>query len=164
MSERQGRKRHSPEQIIGKLREADALLGGGASIGQPSRRPDPLHQRRGPGHTWTTVPPQRCTACPLRQGSGRSRPWWPAIYLTRWLSLRSPYGLPPRQPAQPAAVHLNSPRCAPSAWGAPHLTVLACASNDQKLETEWKGIRDENSSDSHDCSRHDAGSWRFRRC
>jgi putative transposase len=28
------RKRHSPEQIIGKLREADALLGGGATIGQ----------------------------------------------------------------------------------------------------------------------------------
>ena len=28
------RKRHTPEQIIAKLREADALLGGGASIGQ----------------------------------------------------------------------------------------------------------------------------------
>jgi putative transposase len=28
------RTRHSPEQIIAKLREADALLGGGASIGQ----------------------------------------------------------------------------------------------------------------------------------
>lgn len=28
------RKRHSPEQIIGKLREADALLGSGATIGQ----------------------------------------------------------------------------------------------------------------------------------
>ena len=28
------RTRHSPEQIITKLREADALLGGGASIGQ----------------------------------------------------------------------------------------------------------------------------------
>ena len=27
-------KRHSPEQIIAKLREADALLAGGASIGQ----------------------------------------------------------------------------------------------------------------------------------
>jgi len=27
-------KRHSPEQIIIKLREADALLGGGATIGQ----------------------------------------------------------------------------------------------------------------------------------
>jgi putative transposase len=26
--------RHSPEQIIAKLREADAMLGGGASIGQ----------------------------------------------------------------------------------------------------------------------------------
>ena len=28
------RKRHTPEQIIAKLREADALLGGGATIGQ----------------------------------------------------------------------------------------------------------------------------------
>jgi hypothetical protein len=28
------RKRHSPEQIIAKPREADALLGSGASIGQ----------------------------------------------------------------------------------------------------------------------------------
>jgi transposase-like protein len=28
------RTRHSPEQIIAKLREADAMLGGGASIGQ----------------------------------------------------------------------------------------------------------------------------------
>lgn len=28
------RTRHSPEQIIVKLREADALLGGGATIGQ----------------------------------------------------------------------------------------------------------------------------------
>jgi len=28
------RKRHGPEQIIAKLREADALLGGGATIGQ----------------------------------------------------------------------------------------------------------------------------------
>jgi transposase-like protein len=28
------RTRHSPEQIIGKLREADAMLGTGASIGQ----------------------------------------------------------------------------------------------------------------------------------
>jgi putative transposase len=27
-------KRHSAEQIVGKLREADALLGGGASMGQ----------------------------------------------------------------------------------------------------------------------------------
>lgn len=32
------RKRHSPEQIIAKLREADALLGGGASIGQVCQR------------------------------------------------------------------------------------------------------------------------------
>lgn len=28
------RTRHSPEQIIAKLREADALLGGGVTIGQ----------------------------------------------------------------------------------------------------------------------------------
>lgn len=28
------RKRHSPEQIINKLREADALLGAGKSLGQ----------------------------------------------------------------------------------------------------------------------------------
>jgi transposase-like protein len=28
------RKRHSPEQIVGKLREADALLAGGATIAQ----------------------------------------------------------------------------------------------------------------------------------
>ena len=28
------RKRHTPEQIITKLREADALLGGGATLGQ----------------------------------------------------------------------------------------------------------------------------------
>jgi transposase-like protein len=28
------RKRHSPDQIISKLREADAMLGGGATIGQ----------------------------------------------------------------------------------------------------------------------------------
>ena len=34
MTERRGRKRHSPEQIIAKLREADAMLGSGASIGQ----------------------------------------------------------------------------------------------------------------------------------
>jgi transposase-like protein len=28
------RKRHSPEQVIAKLREADALLGNGSSLGQ----------------------------------------------------------------------------------------------------------------------------------
>ena len=32
------RTRHSPEQIVGKLREADALLGTGASIGQVCQR------------------------------------------------------------------------------------------------------------------------------
>lgn len=34
MSEPKKRKRHSPEQIIAKLREADAMLSGGASVGQ----------------------------------------------------------------------------------------------------------------------------------
>ena len=34
MTERHGRKRHSSEQVIGKLREADAMLASGASIGQ----------------------------------------------------------------------------------------------------------------------------------
>lgn len=29
-----GRKRHSPEQVIGKLREAEVELSGGASVGQ----------------------------------------------------------------------------------------------------------------------------------
>ncbi len=32
------RKRHTPEQIIARLREADALLGSGASIGQVCQR------------------------------------------------------------------------------------------------------------------------------
>lgn len=31
------RRRHGPEQIIAELREADAMLAAGASIGQPSR-------------------------------------------------------------------------------------------------------------------------------
>lgn len=38
MSERHGRKRHRPEQIIAKLREADAMLAGGASLGQVCQR------------------------------------------------------------------------------------------------------------------------------
>ncbi len=38
MSERPRRKRHSPEQIIAKLREADAMLTAGASIGQVCQR------------------------------------------------------------------------------------------------------------------------------
>ena len=33
-----GRKRHSPEQIIGKLREADAALAAGGSLGQVCQR------------------------------------------------------------------------------------------------------------------------------
>lgn len=38
MSERHGRKRHNPEQVIAKLREADAMLSGGASVGQVCQR------------------------------------------------------------------------------------------------------------------------------
>ena len=38
MTERRGRKRHSPEQVITKLREADAMLASGASIGQVCQR------------------------------------------------------------------------------------------------------------------------------
>jgi transposase-like protein len=38
MGERRRRKRHSPEQIIAKLREADVMLTGGASIGQVCQR------------------------------------------------------------------------------------------------------------------------------
>lgn len=34
MTEQHGRKRHSPEQIIAKLGEADAILANGLSIGQ----------------------------------------------------------------------------------------------------------------------------------
>ena len=34
MSDGKKRKRHTPEQVIGKLREADAMLSGGASLGQ----------------------------------------------------------------------------------------------------------------------------------
>jgi len=34
MTERRGRKRHNPEQIITKLREAEVMLASGASIGQ----------------------------------------------------------------------------------------------------------------------------------
>ncbi len=38
MTERKGRKRHGPDQIIAKLREADAMLAAGASIGQICQR------------------------------------------------------------------------------------------------------------------------------
>ena len=38
MSEPRKRKRHTPEQVIAKLREADALLAGGASVGQVCQR------------------------------------------------------------------------------------------------------------------------------
>lgn len=38
MSGRVRRKRHSPERIIAKLREADAMLAGGATIGQVCQR------------------------------------------------------------------------------------------------------------------------------
>ena len=48
MTERRGRKRHSPEQVIAKLREADAMLATGASIGQVCQRlevSEPTFQR-----------------------------------------------------------------------------------------------------------------------
>jgi putative transposase len=38
MSDGKKRKRHTPEQVIGKLREADAMLSGGASVGQVCQR------------------------------------------------------------------------------------------------------------------------------
>ena len=38
MSDSKKRKRHSPEQVITKLREADAMLGGGSSVGQVCQR------------------------------------------------------------------------------------------------------------------------------
>ena len=38
MSEGKKRKRHTPEQVIAKLREADAMLASGASVGQVCQR------------------------------------------------------------------------------------------------------------------------------
>jgi transposase-like protein len=38
MSDSKKRKRHRPEQVIVKLREADAMLAGGASVGQVCQR------------------------------------------------------------------------------------------------------------------------------
>lgn len=38
MSDSKKRKRHSPEQVIAKLREADGMLAGGASVGQVCQR------------------------------------------------------------------------------------------------------------------------------
>lgn len=38
MSNSKKRKRHNPEQIIVKLREADAMLAGGSSVGQVCQR------------------------------------------------------------------------------------------------------------------------------
>ena len=38
MSDSKKRKRHSPEQIVAKLREADAMLATGASVGQVCQR------------------------------------------------------------------------------------------------------------------------------
>jgi hypothetical protein len=34
MAERQGRKRHGPDQTIAKLRDTDAILAAGASVGR----------------------------------------------------------------------------------------------------------------------------------
>ena len=38
MSEGKRRKRHSPEQVIAKLREADAMLASGVSVGRVCQR------------------------------------------------------------------------------------------------------------------------------
>jgi len=38
MSDGKKRKRHTPEQVIAKLREADAMLASGASVGQVCQR------------------------------------------------------------------------------------------------------------------------------
>ncbi len=38
MSDSKKRKRHTPEQVIAKLREADALLSSGVSVGQVCQR------------------------------------------------------------------------------------------------------------------------------
>lgn len=38
MSDSKKRKRHSPEQVIAKLREADAMLAAGSSVGQVCQR------------------------------------------------------------------------------------------------------------------------------
>ncbi len=43
------RKRHKPEQIVRKLREADALLSGGATIADACRR---LEVREATYHRW----------------------------------------------------------------------------------------------------------------
>ena len=45
------RKRHSPEQIVGKLREADALLNAGQTIGQVLQR---LGVSEATFHRWRT--------------------------------------------------------------------------------------------------------------
>ena len=50
------RKRHTPEQIIAKLREADALLGGGATIGQVCQK---LGVAEATFHRWRNPPLRR---------------------------------------------------------------------------------------------------------
>ena len=47
MSGAKKRKRHSPEQIIEKLREADAMLAGGSSVGPVCQRLEVSEQTLG---------------------------------------------------------------------------------------------------------------------
>ena len=49
MTTKPGRKRHSPEQIIAKLREADGMLATGASIGQVCQKLEVAEQTL---HRW----------------------------------------------------------------------------------------------------------------
>ena len=49
MTVRHGRKRHSPDQIIAKLREADVMLASGGSIGQVCQKMEVSEQTY---HRW----------------------------------------------------------------------------------------------------------------
>ena len=63
MTDRRERKRHSPEQVIAELRQADATLASGASIGQVCQRPEVSEQTHHRSRT----------CCPVRSGRlGRS--------------------------------------------------------------------------------------------
>jgi hypothetical protein len=55
------RKRHTPEQIIARLREADGMLGTGASIAQVCRK---IEVSRGP--RWNAVASHMNQAVPTR--------------------------------------------------------------------------------------------------
>jgi transposase-like protein len=52
MSERKNHKRHSPEQIIAKLRDLEAMLAGGASIGQVCQKLEVSEQTH---HRWRNL-------------------------------------------------------------------------------------------------------------